>query len=283
MSFTVLYHWRLHPGRSEAFAAAWSRGTHLIHRWCGSFGARLHFSGDHAWSYARWPSADARTRCFERPEVQDDPSFPEMQACISEHFDEIVLDIVDDQLREPRNVVHPLLTLTTERLRLRPMRIEDAWSLHAAFSDATQMRYWSGDVHSSMEETLAAIESDVGNRDVQAFSITRLQDPDDALGKVVLMDRRPDVVEIGFFLRPDSQRQGYALEAVKAVVAHAFNTRGVRRIYADTDPDNTASIRLLQSAGFQEEGRLRAQWHTHIGIRDSLIFGRLATDRPGQT
>ncbi len=30
--------------------------------------------------------------------------------------------------------------------------------------------------------------------------------------------------------------------------------------------------------GFQREGHLRAEWETHIGIRDSLIFGMLAAE-----
>ena len=278
MSFTVLYHWRLRPDRIDAFCEAWSRGTTLIHRWCGSYGARLHLRGDHAWSYARWPSPASRTDCFARPEVAADPSFPEMQACVAERFDEIVLDIVDDQLREPRQAVHPPVHRSTDRLVLRPLRIEDGLTLHDAFCDADAMRYWSGPPHTSVEQSLDQIRRNVGERDSQAVAITRVADPEEALGWVVLIDRKPEVVEIGYFLRPDAQGQGLAREAVAAMVDHAFTTRGVRRVYADTDPDNHGSVRLLRALGFTEEGRLRGQWNTHLGIRDSLIFGRLASD-----
>ncbi|MDP3782205.1 MAG: GNAT family protein, partial [Sphingopyxis sp.] len=38
---------------------------------------------------------------------------------------------------------------------------------------------------------------------------------------------------------------------------------------------NCGSIALLERLGFQYEGRLRGEWETHIGVRDSLIFGLL--------
>lgn len=276
MSFTVVYHWRLRPGRSAAFADAWSRGTRLIHRWCGSYGARLHFESDQAWSYARWPSKAARARCFGRPEVTEDPAFAEMQACIAETFPEHEWDIVDDQLHEP-SVAYPPLTRLTPRLELRPLRIDDAWALHAALSDSATMRYGSREPSQCIEDTLDQVRRNVGNEDAECVAITLRDASDDALGWVVRMDRQREVVEIGFLLRPDVQGQGYAREAVGAVVEDAL-TGGLRRVYADVDPDNARAIRLLRALGFVEEGRLRAAWHTHIGVRDSLIFGRLATD-----
>jgi len=62
------------------------------------------------------------------------------------------------------------------------------------------------------------------------------------------------------------------------MLAHAFDTLGLRRLYADIDPDNTASIRLVEALGFQLEGRLREAWETHIGVRDSLIYGLTRSD-----
>ena len=58
--------------------------------------------------------------------------------------------------------------------------------------------------------------------------------------------------------------------------------KAARRVMADTDPDNVASIRLLEKLGFQKEGRLRGEWEIHIGIRDSLIFGLLREEWAGQ-
>jgi RimJ/RimL family protein N-acetyltransferase len=70
--------------------------------------------------------------------------------------------------------------------------------------------------------------------------------------------------------------QGLGREALAAVVSHGFGPMGLRRIAADTDPDNRGSIAVLRSLGFVQEGHLRGEWKTHIGVRDSLIFGLLA-------
>lgn len=59
------------------------------------------------------------------------------------------------------------------------------------------------------------------------------------------------------------------------VIDQLLITEGQRRVFADTDPDNRFSVGLLTKMGFVLEGHLRAEWETHIGVRDSLIFGLL--------
>ena len=53
------------------------------------------------------------------------------------------------------------------------------------------------------------------------------------------------------------QRQGYAKESARALMADAFRNRGIRRIVARCDPENTASWRLLERLGMRREGCLR--------------------------
>lgn len=100
--FAVLYRWRLVPGREEQFREGWRRVTEAIHATCGSYGSRLHRAADGTWvAYARWPSAEARERCFDGP-----PADPEgsalMRGAVEESYDEVVLSVTDDLLREPR-------------------------------------------------------------------------------------------------------------------------------------------------------------------------------------
>lgn len=57
-------------------------------------------------------------------------------------------------------------------------------------------------------------------------------------------------VEIGYDLTPDARGQGYATEAVRALTEWALSRDGVHTVVAHTDPDNTASQRVLERAGF---------------------------------
>jgi len=69
-------------------------------------------------------------------------------------------------------------------------------------------------------------------------------------------DWLPDA-DIGFAFLPRFWRRGYALEAASAVLAHARDGLGLRRVVAITTPENDASIGLLGKLGFRFERMAR--------------------------
>lgn len=78
------------------------------------------------------------------------------------------------------------------------------------------------------------------------------------LGVCGLMKRQAlDDVDLGYALLPEFCGLGYAVEAAAAVLAHARSALGLARIVAITDPDNQASIRLLEKLGFRFERMVR--------------------------
>ncbi|WP_033073360.1 GNAT family N-acetyltransferase [Sphingopyxis sp. MWB1] len=169
----------------------------------------------------------------------------------------------------------PVPTLTTQRLVLRQIRADDAPVLFPVLSDPQVMIWWS----SAPQETLAETQSYVAKNAAEdqgygCWAIT-LSGDDTALGWVVLYNGKPGVKEIGYILHRDHWGGGVAREAVSRVIDHGFDDLGLRRIFADTDPENHGSIAMLQRLGFQREGYLRAEWETHMGVRDTLIFGLL--------
>lgn len=58
---------------------------------------------------------------------------------------------------------------------------------------------------------------------------------------------------IGWTLHPDFAGQGYAAEAARAVLALAFDTIGLHRVFAELDPRNESSIALCLRLGMREE------------------------------
>jgi len=104
--FVVLYRWRLHPGSEDSFVAAWSRVSELLRTQRGSLGSRLHCGSDGVWySYAQWPSAEARAEAFAAGEV-DTRAGAQMKNAIAESYPEIVLRTVADFLAPvPCNVI----------------------------------------------------------------------------------------------------------------------------------------------------------------------------------
>lgn len=61
-------------------------------------------------------------------------------------------------------------------------------------------------------------------------------------------------VEVGYSIVPGRRRRGYATEAAKALVGWARQERQVKSIVAGCDPDNRASVRTLERAGFRQTG-----------------------------
>lgn len=62
-------------------------------------------------------------------------------------------------------------------------------------------------------------------------------------------------VDLGYLLRRDAWGNGFATEAVRACMRYGFRNLGFREIIAMTGPENMASQRVLEKAGFIVRGR----------------------------
>ena len=101
--FTVLYRWRLHEGKAEQFVEGWAEVSARLLAEGGSHGSRLHRGEDGLWySYAQWPSAEARARAFAAP-VADPRPGDAMRDAIAETLPEIVLHVVAGVLLLPKS------------------------------------------------------------------------------------------------------------------------------------------------------------------------------------
>ncbi|MGH6951581.1 MAG: GNAT family N-acetyltransferase [Vitreimonas sp.] len=163
--------------------------------------------------------------------------------------------------------------LQADGVVLRALTEADAEALFAAHGDARTHHYWSSPAHESAEQTADYIRDTLALPGAHAWAITA--SGGEALGRIALFVLREGVGEIGVILRPEAVGRGLASKALKLVEHHAFATLGLHRLAADVDPDNSASLSLFLRAGFQREGLLRGNWKTHLGVRDSVILGKL--------
>ena len=136
--------------------------------------------------------------------------------------------------------------LTTDRLLIRPARIEDAEALFEVYGDPETMLYWD----SLPDETRAQTQKRV-RRFVGAQTYFVLEHQGRAIGTAgVHRD-----AEIGYILNRAHWRQGLMREALLALIPWLFDRLRVDELTTDVDPHNTASIALLHSLGFRETGR----------------------------
>ncbi|MEM1284400.1 MAG: GNAT family N-acetyltransferase [Pseudomonadota bacterium] len=165
--------------------------------------------------------------------------------------------------------------ITTDRLTLRRARPGDATALFAIFSDPEAMAYWDTLPHASLEVTERFVREMAKSDGVTSDDFVLVLDGK-VIGKAGFW-RKP---EIGYILHRDHWGKGLAKEALSALLARAFDTRGWDHVVAEIDPRNTRSRRLLLGLGFAQTGfaektlKLGDQWV------DSAYF-RL--DRPSTT
>ncbi|WP_068093766.1 GNAT family N-acetyltransferase [Novosphingobium rosa] len=171
-------------------------------------------------------------------------------------------------------------TPSGQRLALRPRRPSDAEALFPTMADPEAMRWWSRAPFGTVEDLRETFAPDDASH-WRSWAIVKAGE-DRAIGMLSSGRKREGVAEIGYLLAKDAQGHGYAREALALLIAQLF-AEGHRRIFADVDPDNRPSVALLTRLGFTLEGRLRAEWHTHIGLRDSLIYGLLAEEWSART
>ena len=166
-------------------------------------------------------------------------------------------------------------TIETGRFILRELVAEDVEAFWPAFSDPDNMLWWSREAFTSREELADwLLATDWNGRSWAAVE----RGSGEPVCRVVAMPGMEGVSEIGYATVLGRQGQGIARECVAALISHLFTAEGMRRVWADVDPDNSASNALLKSLGFTLEGQLREAWNTHIGVRDSLIWGLLAQE-----
>jgi ribosomal-protein-alanine N-acetyltransferase len=149
------------------------------------------------------------------------------------------------------------LVLETTRLLLRPYQATDAADffalldqnrerLQASFPD----RLRSVPTLEATPAQLAAFADDWRTGRFYVFGIWHLTSQA-YLGDICLMPQRAGQAEIGYYLAPEAEGQGYAREALAAITLFGFEQVGVERLLIRCFADNVRGQQVAQSQGFQ--------------------------------
>ena len=176
---------------------------------------------------------------------------------------------------EPRRLT---AILETERLRLSPLVEADTADIFPLMDDPEVMAFWDVpevDDPDMVAAIVAAQVDDMKSGAAVHWAIRAISDGA-FVGCCHLseIDRRHKRAEVGFMLARGAWDQGYALEAMQALVSFAA-TSGLRRLLARTHLGERRSEVLLESLGFKEEGLLRGHVLRDGERRDCQLFGLL--------
>ncbi|HEV3268962.1 MAG TPA: GNAT family N-acetyltransferase [Acidimicrobiales bacterium] len=168
-------------------------------------------------------------------------------------------------------------TLHTARLRLRTFNDADADDLFAMHSNAYVLRYWDSppwDERRRAEQFITACREIADAGTGARLAVDRVADGA-FLGWCSLTRWNPDYrsASLGYCFDDAAWGQGYATEAVRALLQWAFDTLDLNRVQAETDTRNAASARVLEKLGFVREGTLREDCVVNGEVSDSWVYG----------
>lgn len=175
------------------------------------------------------------------------------------------------------------LPLKTARLILRDLRMEDLKDIHPLCSHPEICRYirppmtWE-QVENHIRDRVRPWHFEEGRW--YSLAVIRVGEEGRIIGELVFRfesraDRR---IEIGYRFHPEGQGQGYAIEAVRALVELLLKELDPHKLVAYCDAQNAASIRLLQRLGMSEEGLQREHYFLNGNWRDLRAYGLLSRD-----
>ena len=159
--------------------------------------------------------------------------------------------------------------LTTERLILRPFTLDDAPAVQQIAGAHEVALNTLLIPHPYPDGAAEAWISRPRTQDEINFAITERDGGAIAGGMSLNVHRDHRRAEIGYYIGVPFWNRGYASEAGRAVVRHAFETLGLNRVFAEHFTRNPASGRVLQKIGMRHEGSLRkhiVKWGEPIDV-----------------
>ena len=169
--------------------------------------------------------------------------------------------------------------LTTERFTLRPLRCADAAALLPTLADPAHCLYLSRPAFASEEELWGWL-AEPGWPGRTWIAVDRRDGADwvadwggRVAGRFVAVPDAEDerVFEIGTITCAHRQREGVARECASALIEQLWR-EGARRLTAEIDTRNTASLRLFEALGFAHRSTLQAAEITHSGPCDLAFY-----------
>ncbi|MBP7460451.1 MAG: GNAT family N-acetyltransferase [Candidatus Delongbacteria bacterium] len=170
----------------------------------------------------------------------------------------------------------PFPIVTTERLVLRQLTSDDAPDIFRLRSDDRVMRFLDRPLARTMEDAgqfIEKIRERLLTNDGITWAIT--QKPHDSLIGTIgfhTIFKEHFRAEIGYLLHPDYQGQGLMQEALSAVLSYGFQALHLHSVEANVNPNNLASVKLLERNHFVREAYFRENYYYNGRFLDTAIY-----------
>lgn len=178
---------------------------------------------------------------------------------------------------------NPVPELHTDRLIIRRLEETDAADLFVLRSDPEIMKFIPRPLAVSTEDVANWIRH--GNELIAGNELINWgiasKENNRIIGTIgfVRLSKEDHRGEVGYMLLKEKQGQGLLREALLRVLDYGFNDISFHSVVAIVDPANTASIRLLERAGFSKEAHFKEDCYHNGKFLDSIHYSLLTPHR----
>jgi ribosomal-protein-alanine N-acetyltransferase len=170
----------------------------------------------------------------------------------------------------------PFPLLTTDRLILRKLEIDDADELLKLRSDESVNKYLDRPKSKTINEVIEFINKiETGLSKSESFYwVISLKDDSKLIGAICLwnLDKENSCAEIGYELLPAYQGKGLMHEALSKIIEYSFQTLGFKTMTAYTDSSNERSVRILEKNNFRRDKALEDEYYKKEGVGNEVIY-----------
>lgn len=133
-------------------------------------------------------------------------------------------------------------------------------------------------------EFINKINTSIQSNESILWGICLLSNPETIIGTICLWNIIPEHYrsQTGYVLHPDYWGKGYMNEALGAMLEFGFTKLDLHSIEAQLTPNNTASLNVLERAGFTREGYFREDFFFRGEFFDTLSYSILKQDWESQ-
>jgi RimJ/RimL family protein N-acetyltransferase len=175
------------------------------------------------------------------------------------------------------------LPLQTERLALRAFRAADfpAYAAYHGRPEVYRFLYMPAPTGQALQDQFAGVLAQPFSQDGDTLRLAVTRREDAALvGEVLLKiaSREALQAEVGYIFHPDFAGQGYASEAVAAMLGLGFETLGCHRIFARLDALNAGSVGVVERLGLRREAHLIQNDRFNGVWGDEYIYALLGSE-----
>lgn len=178
---------------------------------------------------------------------------------------------------------NPFPVLETERLILRNLHESDKYDLYDIRSNPETMQFIPRPLAKTVNdaaEVIKMITNFTSQNERINWAITE-RGVDKLIGVIGYVNIKPESfrAEVGYVLNNKYTGKGIAYEALEAVLEYGFNRVHLHSVEAIIRPDNVASVKLVEKAGFIREAFFRDYVFHNGRFHDELVYSLIQPDK----